>query len=111
MNAMQTVDKSVAISQLKLNRDVQEHIKGYLFYDKEQVFLRREKKKYVNEIKNAISQKLLDEISAHWCFGSGTTSSKRSFVLVEVIFGLIQNHDVILCDVISLYNVYGLFQA
>jgi hypothetical protein len=82
MNTMQTtkiVDKSVAISQLKLNRDVQEHIKGYLFYDKEQVFLRREKKKYVNEIKNAISQKLLDEISAHWCFGSGTTQFQAIF--------------------------------
>ena len=66
-------DKSVAISQLKLNRDVQEHIKSYLFYDKEQVFLRREKRKYINEINNAISQKLLDEISPHWCFGSGNT--------------------------------------
>jgi len=84
MNAMnkfatQTVDKSVAISQLKLNRDVQEHIKGYLFYDEEQVFLRNEKIKYVNEIKNAISQKLLDEISLHWCFGSGTTQFQAIF--------------------------------
>ena len=77
--ATQTVDKSVAISQLKLNRDVQEHIKGYLFYDVDQVFLRREKRKYVNEIKNAISQKLLDEISPHWCFGSGNAQFQAIF--------------------------------
>jgi hypothetical protein len=63
MNTM--IDKSVAISQLNLVRDVQEHIKSYLFYDAEQVFLRKEKNKYINEIKNADSQRLWGN---HWIF-------------------------------------------
>jgi len=63
MNIM--IDKSVAISQLNLVRDVQEHIKSYLFYDAEQVFLRKEKNKYINEIKNADSQRLWGN---HWIF-------------------------------------------
>jgi len=57
-------DKSLVISQLKLVRDVQEHIKGYLFYDKEQVFLRNEKKKCLKELE----YKTWDEISNHWIF-------------------------------------------
>ena len=58
----------VAISQLKLVNDVQEHIKGYLFYDKEQVFLRNEKKRYIDELKNAE----LWELSNHWTFMTRT---------------------------------------
>jgi hypothetical protein len=57
-------DSCVAISQLKLVKDVHEHIKGYLFYDAEQVFLRNEKKKYIDELKNAEYW----ELSNHWTF-------------------------------------------
>ena len=56
---MKVEDKSVAISQLNLVHDVKDHIKSYLFYDKEQVFLRNEKKKMLKE---------LDEIMDHWIF-------------------------------------------
>ena len=57
------MDKLVAISQLNLVKDVQEHIKSYLFYDKEQV-LRREKKKMLKDLE----YKTWDEISNHWIF-------------------------------------------
>jgi len=52
------LDKLVAISQLNLFRDVIEHIKSYLFYDKEQI-LRERNKKMLKE---------LDEMSDHWIF-------------------------------------------
>jgi len=52
------LDKLVAISQLNLFRDVIEHIKSYLFYDKEQILRERNKKML----------KDLDEIMGHWIF-------------------------------------------
>jgi len=52
------LDKLVAISQLNLVRDVIEHIKSYLFYDKEQILRKRNKKML----------KDLDEMSDHWIF-------------------------------------------
>ena len=58
------MDKLVAISKLKLVDDVQEHIKGYLFYDKEQSFLRKEKKKMLKDLE----YETWDEISNHWIF-------------------------------------------
>lgn len=52
-------DKSFVISQLKLVKDVKEHIKGYLFYDKQQIL-------QIDKIKKLESQRLFDEISNHW---------------------------------------------
>jgi len=52
------LDKLVAISQLNLVRDVIEHIKSYLFYDREQI-LRERNKKMVKD---------LEEMSDHWIF-------------------------------------------
>ncbi len=69
MNQKKKVEDScVAITQLNLVKDVQEHIKGYLFYDEEQVFLRNEKKKYIDELKNAEYW----ELSNHWTFMTRT---------------------------------------
>lgn len=60
-------DKSLVISQLNLVKDVQEHIKSYLFYDREQVFL-REKKKMLKDLE----YDTWDEISNHWVFETRT---------------------------------------
>ena len=49
------LDKLVAISQLNLPRDVIEHIKSYLFYDK----LQERNKKMLMD---------LEEIMDHWIF-------------------------------------------
>ena len=57
-------DKSLVISQLNLVKDVQEHIKSYLFYDKEQVFLREQKKKMLKDLE----YDTWDEMSNHWVF-------------------------------------------
>ena len=84
MNTM--IDKSVAISQLNLVRDVQEHIKSYLFYDVGQVFLRKEKNNYFNEIKNADSQRLWVTIG----FLKQITISFKYYFVVAVIIFLIQ---------------------
>ena len=70
-----TEDKSLVISQLNLVKDVQEHIKGYLFYDKEQVFLREQKKKMLKDLE----YDTWDEIGNHWVFKTPTNDFQVVF--------------------------------